>query len=371
MFCMNKEKIKNFGLITILLFSIIFVSGCTSDTNYNQTSKVASQTTSLTQEELQQKAEKEDKNILDKVVDTFASDTAKLEKDFMEMNDENQTFFTDVEISKSGKDIEMEFTITDNATSKLILNLFTLAISIKTYDVTQDFENLKITFVNSKNKQLGIMTIPNKAIKDLADYAKENDDNNYLENPYADAFWKISSMMYDESVPELIPTSIAEGMFEGMNLGSDADDIAEALAKEVTHMEIDCGYPDNWDADADDDGITYDLQLLASDNTVVPIEGTFETKVYEKVPKDEWGFEFEKGKLIYTRTDTLEGNERLKYFDTWSGYHIALNWDDVESFMASSSDNGIMYVTFTDKEGNSFEAKTGEGSYDGCQVRVS
>ena len=28
-------------------------------------------------------------------------------------------------------------------------------------------------------------------------------------------------------------------------------------------------------------------------------------------------------------------------------------------------------VTFTDKDGNSFEAKTGEGSYDGCRLRES
>jgi len=352
-----------------LIFSIIFVSGCTSNTTDNQPSKVESATTSTTQEELQQ--QKEEKSILDKVVDSFSSDTAKLEKEFMEMNDENQTFFTDVDISKNGNDIKFDFTITENATSKLIMNLFTLGISIKTYNITQDFENLKITFVNSKKKQLGIMTIPKKAIKDLADYAKENDDDNYLENPYTEVFWKISNIMYDESVPELIPASMVEGMFGDMNLGNNADDIAEALTKDVTHLKISCGYPDNWDADADDDGITYDIQPLASDNTIVPIEGTFETKVYEKVPIDEWGFEFEKGKQIYTRTDTLEGNERLKYFDTWNGYHIALNWDDVESFMASSSDNGIMYVTFTDKEGNSFEAKTGEESYGGCQIRVS
>lgn len=311
----------------------------------------------------------ESKGLLEKVTGSFSSDVTKLKKEF-EAIDENQTSFTDIDISKDDKDIKMDFVVTPNITSEMFFNMLTLEISIKTYEVTQDFENLKINYLDSKKKVLGTMTIPQKAINDMADYAEENQDDNYLENPYLEPFWSISQRMYDESVPEMIPTSMAEGMYGGF--GNDADDIAEALAKDVTHLEIDCGYSDNWDADADNDGITYDIQLLSSDNTVVPLEGTFETKVYERIPTDDWGFEFEKGKLLYSMTGDLKGQDRLQYFDSWSGYSVQLSWDDVESYMASSNDYGIMYVTFTDLDGNSFEAKTGEGSsYDDCRLRES
>lgn len=343
-----------------MLALVLFIVGCSQQMNPAKDGSIAQK----------ENNEKKSDNIIDKVTDTFSLDVSKLKKEFSNLNDENQTFFTDVSISKEGSDIKMDFTITPNSTSKMVLNIFTLGISIKTYEITQNFENLKITYLNNKKQQLGVMTIPKKAIKDMADYAKQNNDDNYMENPYLEAFWKISQRMYDESVPELIPSSVAEGMF-GNIAGAKADDIAAALAKPVTHLEVDCGYSDNWDADADDDGITYNIKPLSADNTPVPIEGTFETKAYERVQVDDYGFEHEKGKLIYTRTDTLEDEDRLKYFDTWSGYSIALNWDDVESFMASSDDNAILYVKFTDKEGNVFEAKDGDGSYSSCQIRES
>ncbi|HGJ64171.1 TPA: hypothetical protein ENS27_02140 [bacterium] len=359
-------KIKIFVVVLVLAL-ILFTVGCNQQTNpaigdSEVNEKTNEKTTSA-------QSEKSD-GVIEKITDTFSSDVSKLKKEFSSLNDENQTFFTDISISKEGSDIKMDFTITPNATSKMILNIFTLGISVKTYEVTQNFENLKITYLNNKRQQLGFMTIPKKAIKDVADYAKQNNDENYMENPYIEAFWKISQRMYDESVPELIPTSMAEDMF-GDIVGSDADEIAEALSKKVTHLEIECSGSDNWDADADDDGITYYLKPLSSDETIVPIEGTFETKVYEKVQTDDWGYEFEKGKLLYTRTGNLEGQERLNYFDTWNGYKIALSWDDVQSYMASSSDYGLIYTTFTDKQGNKFEAKTGENSFSGCQLRES
>lgn len=352
-------------IIVLGIIAMVVLAGCSTQ----QTTESDVEGNTNLADDGAKETKEESKGLLEKVTDSFSSDVTKLKKEFEAMNDENQTFFTDIDISKDGKDIKMDFAVTPNATSKMILNIFTLGISIKTYEVTQDFENLKINYLDSKKKVLGTMTIPQKAIKDMADYAEENQDDNYMENPYVEPFWSISQRMYDESVPELMPTSMAEGMFGGF--GNDVDDIAEALAKDVTHLEIDCGYTDNWDADADDDGITYDIQPLSSDNTVVPLEGTFETKVYEKVPTDEWGFEFDKGKLLYSMTGDLKGQDRLQYFDSWSGYSVQLSWDDVDSYMASSSDYGIMYVTFTDLDGNSFEAKTGEGSYGGCQLRES
>jgi hypothetical protein len=308
--------------------------------------------------------------ILEKVQDTFSSTTQKIENKFKRLNDGDETFFTDVDISKSGKDIVLKFTITPNVTSKMFLNLLTLSASVFTYEETQDFDNLKFTYLDSKNKQLGVMTIPKKAIQDVSEFSTSNPDKDFEDNPYVEAFWSISSIMYDESVPELFPTSLTDDMF-GDFANDDTDDIAEALSKKVTHLEIECGYSDNWDADADDDGITWYLKPLSADETIVPIEGSFEVKGYEKVQADDWGFEYEQGKQVYTRTDELKGEERLQYFSLWDGYKISLDWENVDSYMASSSDQGILFVTYTDMEGNNFEAKTGEGSYDGCQLRES
>ncbi|RJQ15738.1 hypothetical protein C4573_06320 [Candidatus Woesearchaeota archaeon] len=344
----------------ICLILVVFMVGCSAPTAQDQKTTEQTTNTAPTQE-----TKTQDTGIINKVIDSFSSDASKLERDFKAMNDENQTFFTNVQISKDGQDIKMDFTVTPNATSKMILNIFTLGISIKTYNVTQGFENLKINYLNDKKQILGSMTIPKKAIKDVADYSATNKDADFMDNPYVEAFWKISQRMYDESVPELIPASMAEGMFGGF--GSDADDIADALTKTVTHLEIDCNYAKNWDADADDDGITYSVKPLAADGTVVPIEGSFDTKVYEKVQTDNW--DYVKGKLLYTQNGDLKGQDRLQYFDTWDGYSIQLAWDDVEPFMASSSNYGIMYVTYTDLNGKSFEAKTGEDSFGGCQLR--
>ena len=41
---------------------------------------------------------------------------------------ENQTFFTEVQIYKTKSNINMDFIITPNTTSKMILNLLTLVI---------------------------------------------------------------------------------------------------------------------------------------------------------------------------------------------------------------------------------------------------
>ena len=312
--------------------------------------------------------QKESNSIIEKVTDTFSSDAIKLKKEFFKLNDENLTFFTDATILKEGSDIKIDFVVTPNVTSKMLLDVLALGISTKTYEITPNFENIKITYLNEKKQQLGLITIPKKAIKDITDYTNQN--NNDAENPYTDAFWKVSQRMYDQSVPELIPESITKEIF-GDIPNSNTNNIASALSKKVTHLKIECYGPNNWDSDADDDGINYYISPLSEDGTIVPIEGTYETKAYDKVPKDDWGYQFEKGQQLYTQKGSLEGQGRLSDFDEWYGYKIKLNWDDVSSYMASSSDFGIMYVTFTDKQGASYEAKTGEDSYGGCQLRAS
>lgn len=356
-------------LLGMLSVFMLILAGCSNEdfTGTDKTQKDLDSTSKAENREIV--TDSKSSGILDKVTSTFASDTEKLRKELVKLNSENLTFFTNVEVLKKSNTIEMSFTITDNATSKLILNMFTLGISIISYNVTTDFDDLKITYLSQKKKQVGIITVPKKAIKDIVDYSKQNNEVDLLENPYAEAFWKISNVLYDQSVPELIPNSVAEDMFGEYAAGTSAQDIAKALTKKVTHLEITCGGSQNWDADAEKDGITYFVKPLSADNTVVPIEVTFQTEAYEKVPKDDFGYQYKKGKLVYTRKDTLKGNERLQYFDSYYGYNIALKWEEVEPYLASSSDSGILYVTFTDKEGNSFSAITGEDSFGSCQLR--
>jgi len=345
-------------LIILSIILVVAFASCSTQQS-NDVSKDATNT----------EVTKED-GLLNKLTDTFSSDASKLEKQFKSINNENMTFFTDVDVSKTGNDIKLDFVVTENATSKFILSMFTLGLSIQTYNTTTNFDNLKINYLNSEKKVLATMTIPKKAIKDIFEYAEENNGNFMEENPYIDAYWKLSQVMYDASVPELMPTSMVDDLFGGF--GSDADDIADALTKKVTHLEIECGYPENWDADAEDDGIVYHISPLSDDETVVPLEGTFDTKVYEMVQVDDWGFEYEKGKVLYTQTGELKGQDRLNYFDTWYGYNIQLSWDDIDPYMASSNDEGIMFVTFTDLEGNKFEAVIGEKNiYEACQLRES
>ncbi|MCK5107452.1 MAG: hypothetical protein KAQ83_01880 [Nanoarchaeota archaeon] len=343
------KKIK----IIVFLFLIMFLVGCSTQS--------ISQSGENTQSGI-----KEEKNILDKVKDTFSSDINKLETDFNNLNDENTTFFTNVEISKESSDIQMDFVIHPESMSKFILSMFTLGISLRTYEVTTNFDNLKINYLNDENQIIGTMNIPNKAIKDVY----ESEEKGLENNPYMDAFWELSHIMYDESIPELFPESVAEDLFGGSQ--SDAQDIAEAMAKEVTHLDLSCGYSDNWDADAEDDGIIYYIEPKSSDGTIVPLEGVVETKVYEMVKTGEWG-DYEKGELIHSMSFDLKGNDRLQYFDTWDGYGVKLSWEQINPYMASSSDYGILNVKFTDLESNSFEAKIGDDFYlyGDCQIRES
>ncbi len=172
--------------------------------------------------------------------------------------------------------------------------------------------------------------------------------------------------MFTEDVPEFIPIS-KQGIF-GETSQKESKNPEPKSTKAVTHLEIDCFASDNWDADAEDDGITYSIKPLSTDKTIIPIEGTYLTEVYERVQTDSLGFTFEKGNLVYSSKGSFIGTERLDHFNDWIGYKVQLPWDEVLLSHLDEEAYGIMYVTFTDLDGNSFQGKTGDDYLDGCRL---
>ena len=165
-----------------------------------------------------------------------------------------------------------------------------------------------------------------------------------------------------------------ENSLFGMVIGKTMEEVEmeaakKSLSKEITHLEVKCLGPENWDADADEDGITLGIAPLSADNTIVAAEGSIITKSYvlEK-NKDTW--EYYKGELVNTRDiPDIEGDERLNYFSNWDGYLIRLIWDNTESYPADKSDYGVVYATFKTKDGKTFEAKVGD-KWEDCQIRL-
>ena len=204
----------------------------------------------------------------------------------------------------------------------------------------------------------------NKIIKDLYNYVSKNQNEDYINNPYLDSYYKSSSILFDSSLPQLIPES--QNSIYGSN-SDNASDIESALSKKVTHLEINCGYPKNWDADADDDGIIYNIRLMSADGVVVPLSGSFKTTVYS-IRDDGW-YNYVKDKKVYDKSGLLKNSDRFNYFNLYSGYLIKLDWNDVAPYMVSDSDYGYIYVTFTDDENNSYSAKL-ESNYS-CMLRSS
>ena len=159
----------------------------------------------------------------------------------------------------------------------------------------------------------------------------------------------------------------------GMVIGKTMEEVEKeaakkSLSKKITHLAVSCLSPQNWDADADDDGITLGIAPLSADNTVVAAEGSIETKSYV-LERNEETWEYYKGDLVNTRSlPDIVGEERLGYFSNWDGYIIKLIWDDTKSYPADKRDYGIVYASFTTKDGKTFEAKTGD-DYESCRIR--
>jgi len=144
----------------------------------------------------------------------------------------------------------------------------------------------------------------------------------------------------------------------------------ESLSNEVTHLSVNCLGSQNWDADAEDDGIVIGVAPLSIDNTIVAVEGFVVLKAYV-LEKDEGTWGYYEGDLVNTRTTSpLEGEERFKYFDSFSGYRINFYWDNTEPYPADKEDYGVIYATFTTKDGKTFEAKYGD-DWKLCQIRES
>lgn len=124
-------------------------------------------------------------------------DTIKLEQLFRITNVESVTFLKLINISQKESVMEINFIVTKDSPSETFLNTLTLRFSINIYISTQNFEELRFRYLSNDGDQLGLMSIPKKAIKEVVNYANETGDNNYLENPYLEAFWETSNIVFN------------------------------------------------------------------------------------------------------------------------------------------------------------------------------
>ncbi|MDD3976384.1 MAG: hypothetical protein PHN22_04445 [Candidatus ainarchaeum sp.] len=364
----NKNNMLIFGIMGVVIIAIIigvvlFIPKSNTDINNNNQNNDGDIITSDTTPESDKTTE--NNNLIKNIITT---DTSKIKSALIDWNNSidsnSEGIFSDVTISEKDKIFSINYTVTDDYKSVLMLNLIGIIVGLKTYEINSDFEKINIIYLDNKNKKLGETNIPNKAIKDIYDYNQINPDTDLTDNPYIDAYNKLSTSLYDPSLPQLFPESMAQDQF-----GSSADDASEidiALTKKVTHLEIDCWGSKNWDSDAEDDGIIYYIKPISDDGTIVPIEGTFVTDAYSIEMTDYW--DYIKKDKVYSKTDSLEGSDRFDYFDLYDGYQIGLDWSEVTPFMASYEDNGYLYVTFTDKQNNSYSAKI-EDTYSNCILR--
>ena len=119
---------------------------------------------------------------------------------------------------------------------------------------------------------------------------------------------------------------------------------------------------DNWDADADDDGIIVHPKLNDESDEVVMFEGV-ELPVKIEIYTAEYDSEYNrvKGKLVYSGTGTI---------DSWKDGNIFFNggikvsFDDIGT-TPSDDGYGIIYTTTTLPDGRAIEAKETFG----CRIK--
>jgi hypothetical protein len=356
-------------LIILSILLVVFVSGCTSQTPTGNV--IADDSDTLPTQEERNTPEssdteqinddtQKDEGVLDNIYESFKSDSQKVAENMKELANKEQPIIVDLTIERNGRNFDVKYVTTNKMASQVAFNIWSFGISAVIYNnVSTDFDYINFEYVSESDKPFGTGKVPNKAIKDYIDYAIDNPD--VENNPYQQAFFGISTFMYDTSVPLLASEELWDETMEN----TQQKNINEALQKEVTHLEVSCAYgSENWDADAEDDGITVYVKPLAVDNTVVPIKTTIEITGYVKLRDASW--DYHQGDLVYTRTVDATGDDRFQHFSSWQGYLIGLNWDDVSEYTADTTE-GYIYAKVTDSEGNVFEAKTDD--YDSCYLK--
>jgi len=137
---------------------------------------------------------------------------------------------------------------------------------------------------------------------------------------------------------------------------------------EVTELELEC-YDFDFSHEYYALGYEYDLTFSDNNYNVVALEGTVDLTV-KSLTYDETEDEYLEGEVVYITSYDLIGEDRLQYFDEDYGYEMALLWADIPEFDSAESQYGILYVDFTDLEGNVFSVMCGEdASWNGCQIR--
>jgi len=103
---------------------------------------------------------------------------------------------------------------------------------------------------------------------------------------------------------------------------------------------------ENWDADAADDGIEFNLNPKDSDDRPVEVDGIISATLWKKVQESQYSIEYVKGDVI----KEWEGIEVKKSNFGFMGAEIRLEFD--EDYVPDQYDTGVLEIRFEtqDKE---------------------
>jgi hypothetical protein len=112
------------------------------------------------------------------------------------------TLFTSYDISEKDSIITIRLNATDQVMSQTLLQLTAAQAAFLIYNYTKEFERIDVYFFN-EGKQVAFLQMPKKPVSDFAQY--ELDGGKRVDNPYWKPLWKLSTAMFDPSLPQVYP----------------------------------------------------------------------------------------------------------------------------------------------------------------------
>jgi hypothetical protein len=126
------------------------------------------------------------------------------------------------------------------------------------------------------------------------------------------------------------------------------------------------GHPENWDADAEDDGIRVWVELQDSDEEMIEYSDMSMPALLEIYSTESATYPLEKARVIYSGSGTLTDWEH-DCFCTGAGGVIDIPWEAIASRLpAEDQESGILYVTITLPNAKQYSAQ-----YDPMEIKAS